>query len=25
MDQIPHPQGEGYAEALFARGYGLSY
>ena len=25
MDQIPHPQGEGYADALFARGYGLSY
>jgi beta-glucosidase len=25
MDQIPHPQGEPYADPLFARGYGLSY
>jgi beta-glucosidase len=25
MDQIPHPQGEDYADPLFARGYGLSY
>jgi beta-glucosidase len=25
MDQIPHPQGGLYADALFARGYGLSY
>jgi len=25
MDQLPHPQGQPYADPLFPRGYGLSY